>query len=358
MYKQINDFIKKLQDQVKPWIKKIQPYYKKVKPYQDQAVEWFFAKTRRFLVVNEAQKKNIISGRTVLYSRLAVLGAVIFQLFIAGILVGSLQVILSSLVFYLPLVFLVFRGYRIAPLLLIVMRTFDSLFIIFANPLRFINVVLWWIVICAVYFNGFRIENARIQMQKNGELPRKRSAVLRDSIIAVLLFVAALMAAGISSSFTRHSDPLEQEQADVELGMVSTFIVHNQYGYSDFCADNGYVMQNYPQAFATQFSSEIERVEKKLAARGMSLQKVYEQLQQTHGEKLQMVVKSSLDAIRRQAIVEKAAQEENIPVAEVKYTPELDKKISFADACQMFDNAAAEILAQPNPQYALIRQYN
>lgn len=357
MRKEFNRFLKVVQKNIEPLVKKLEPVYLKFKPYQDKATSWFFSKMKRFLAVSNAQKTKIISGNLVANSRMAVLIAIVFQVLISAYVVQSFTFVLASLIFYLPVAYLVSRGYRIASLLLIIIRTFDSVMLLMVGNISVVNILLWWVIFCAIYFNDFRIENARIQLEKAEKLRAPKNTTFRDVIIAVLLFVVLVFSTIVVKVAARDDMLQAIGQDNIKLGMVSTFVVYNEYGYSDYCAKQGYILQNYPQAFNDKFAVEIKNIQKKLSKQGMSLKKVYDQIKQNHWAQLEPVIAGSLEVIRRNAAVLQAAQEQKIAPEEVKWNSDVSDLVSAKQACEIFDANADGILAQPNPQYAIIEEY-
>ncbi len=343
MFQRIDAWLANIAVFIAPLFKLFEPLYIKLKPFQDKIVAKFYKYLKKYLKISPCDKERINSGNIVkifrFYAVLAVVFRILFSVIIAG---GSMLIVWSTLVINLPLVYLVCKGYRLAYLLLILSNTVYSVLTLVQDPKSILFIGIWWFIACSVYFFGFRFENARVEMARNGETKPLFYHLQKDIVAVILIMILTSLLSRLVSYVSMpdmpasHSDLRMNQQLNYKAGIISRSL----YAYSDFCREQGYELKVYPKIFAKRFAREIEEVENELEQRDSSLSDYYNNAKRIYGRRLSESIGSELDILRRQATIDWVAQNKNIRASQIKWTQDMDNYISMVEACTLFDDIA------------------
>ena len=79
---------------------------------------------------------------------------------------GSIEIIIFSLIIYLPLIYFVYKGQRWAMLSLMLLYTLDKFYQIANNEVNIKVAIIFWIIIMPILGKAFIIETERIKINK------------------------------------------------------------------------------------------------------------------------------------------------------------------------------------------------
>ena len=363
MLHKLDNVLNKVSAWFTPLVKKGTPFYRRrVLPLQNKLSGAFFKRLQKYLKISSRQKKKLLNDPPFRRWRLCALLAALLQTATPEICIGEWWS--TGILLTVPLAFLLWKGYRIAVLLLFVGQTVLCTALLLFYPGSFLSILLCWVVTGLVYAYLFRLENARVGLERSFELRSRRPETQKDIITALLLLFLCWMGLALASVVSEKGSRLSPEELAIEkekayrLSLVSGTIVRHVYGYADFCRQEGYELRKYPRAFAERFAPEIARVQQELHKKGSSLQEFYLNAKRTYGRRLYDSIAGEMDGIRRQAIMEMLVLQKGIPASEIRWNEAIDASISMQEACLIFDEMYESILSRPSRSFAEVRGYS
>lgn len=164
----------------------------------------------------------------------------------------------------------------------------------------------------------------------------QKSFYLGEIIIVVLGFVLNYTNL-LRSPYQQAELPFAPEQAE-KAGASIGFIYRHTEGYSTFCKKQGYVMKQYPNDFKVLFSKEIADLSEKLGEKGYTIEDFRSQfIPPQLAEYLESSIYREMEMLKRNEILSYVAEENGVPVEEVRWEDRYDSLLTFRDVCEYFD---------------------
>lgn len=100
--------------------------------------------------------------------------------------------ILFGLAFIIPILYLIYKSYRTSYVIAIIWWSLEKLIQLteVSSGAAAGSIILWWLVICYVYFRAYRVEDIRLKEKKAQKENVSYKALFRDIILSVVLFFA------------------------------------------------------------------------------------------------------------------------------------------------------------------------
>ena len=140
-----------------------------------------------------------------------------------------------------------------------------------------------------------------------------------------------------------------------KLGASVGFIYRHTKGYKEVCQKEGYIMAKYPNDFLQYFSTEINQLKNNLSKHNYTIENVEDMLVESGGFKTTIItsIYTELENLGKLTIISLAAEEQGIPIEDVKWNSEWDNLLTFKDICKAFDENGIEILKEGENKYLL-----
>ncbi len=191
-----------------------------------------------------------------------------------------------------------------------------------------------------VIFGTFLLETAfliPVQAEVNRYTTEKLGQPLQKSFsfaeIAVVLLGLASFAVGFSST------PVLNDKQSEQVAAHAMVIYGHTKGYSEVCAEQGYVFKQYPEEFKTRFGAEMKELDRKLTPYGLSL----ELLEREYlDDELKKVIKDNIydeiKSLREGIVMADLAEENGLEYDELQWQEEWSDFMSLAEVCEILDN--------------------
>lgn len=133
-------------------------------------------------------EKNIIDGSAIRKTRLMVLFVVAFIVAIAIIAPFPLDLKLGVLTLYVPLFYVLHKGYRLAIITLLAIKTIDTVGFLMSKG-NIVFGIIWLVLLYSIYTYALYVENTRVKMEKEGKIPTPKYYTIRDTWITVASYI-------------------------------------------------------------------------------------------------------------------------------------------------------------------------
>lgn len=198
-----------------------------------------------------------------------------------ALLYGDIQSLLLASSLLLPIVFLIYKGYRIGYVLFILYWTFEKFLQIADNEGSSGGAVIWWLVIVSISITAIRVENAKIRLKI-----AKPHKPIRDTLIAIVLFIGCFVSS-IFSGINKNANL---------TGVYAGYIYRNVYGYDLYCSKNGYELKKYPNLFKERYAEGINIVNEEVE-RYFS-EEDYQEMLKRHDEGMLLSVANEFEELK------------------------------------------------------------
>jgi hypothetical protein len=237
---------------------------------------------------------------------------------IAGLGIGD---ILAAAAVFLPLLYLVARGYRPFLALFLIYYTADTVYTVYKIGYIATPLILWWLV--AVYFAilAFKIENARV------ELGRGKPAYVLDTIAAIAIFAVFV---GTTLYLTSKANDTK------EVMYWKGFIYRNTDGIADYCTGYDVDMSHYVNTFKEEYKSEIAYVNGEISDAGFNPDTIYQDIDVDKG-KIDSLIKNHFDHLYKILISLLVIEQKGITPEEFKWSDEYYEIITKPGFCSFID---------------------
>ena len=130
----------------------------------------------------------------------------------------------------------------------------------------------------------------------------------------------------------------------LHLRILTGMIYRHMVGYKMVCQEEGVELKKYPDYFSSKYKEGIQKVDAIWQKDGTSLQDVLLHFDPKLFDNVSKDIKKELIDIERMAAKYVIAHQNNIPVEELKWTSEFEKKLNLKDACFLLDEEASLFL--------------
>lgn len=130
----------------------------------------------------------------------------------------------------------------------------------------------------------------------------------------------------------------------LHLRILTGMIYRHMVGYKMVCQEEGIELKKYPDYFSSKYKEGIQKVDAVWQKDGTSLQDVLLHFDPKLFDNVAKDIKKELIDIERMAAKYVIAHQNNIPVEELKWTNEFEKKLNLKDACFLLDEEASLFL--------------
>ena len=216
------------------------------------------------------------------YGAIALLAIQAFIGFITGLLGwGDLLAVVAV---YVPLYYLIARGYRPFIVLAVIVYTADKFYNVYSGYTSLAE-LFWWFATAYMLVLSYRIEHAKAKLAK-----KEKTTYLRDALVA-LAILFGFSAAAIMFSYQRSSE-------SDEIMYWKGFIYRNTDGVKAYCGDVNIDLNNYINSFNEQFKDEITFIDNKIVAIGLNPSTMFYDMNIQTGD-LNRLVANHYDALHR-----------------------------------------------------------
>lgn len=184
----------------------------------------------------------------------------------------------------------------------------------------------------------------------------KTTINIREIAIILLGFIIFIVKP-FAEGFNTNNSPLgeytkEQQQ---KIGASVGFIYRHTKGYKEVCQKEGYIMTKYPNDFAQYFSKEINQLNDNLSKHNYTIENVENILLEVNGFKTKLIttIYAELENLGKITIMSISAEEQGIPIENIKWKSEWDNLFTFKDICKAFDENGIDILKEGENKYFL-----
>lgn len=216
-----------------------------------------------------------------------------------------------------------------------------------------ISLILFILAILCLVIVQKRINEYNIS-QTNEKI--KMNINIREIIIVILGFVLVVVLPLMDGYKNTHY-PFEEYTSEQQkkLGTSVGFIYRHTKGYKEVCQKEGYIMSKYPNDFLQYFSTEINQLKSNLSKHNYTIENVEDVLVETDGFKTTIInsIYKELENLGKFTILSAVAEEQGIPIEDVKWNSEWDNLLTFKDICKAFDENGIEILKEGENKYLL-----
>ena len=145
--------------------------------------------------------------------------------------------------------------------------------------------------------------------------------------------------------------PEQQEKIGASVG----FIYRHTKGYKEVCQKEGYMMTKYPNDFSQYFSKEINELKDNLSKHNYTIEYVENILLGVNDFKTTLItsIYAELENLGKLTIISAAAEEQGIPIEDVKWNSEWDNLLTFKDICEILDDGGIELIKEGESKYFL-----
>ena len=130
----------------------------------------------------------------------------------------------------------------------------------------------------------------------------------------------------------------------LHLRILTGMIYRHIIGYKMVCQEEGIELKKYPDYFSNKYKDDIQKVDSIWQKEGTSLKDVLLHFDPKLFDNVSKDIKKELIDIERMAAKYVIAHQNNIPVEELKWTSEFEKKLNLKDACFLLDEEASLFL--------------
>lgn len=156
------------------------------------------------------------------------------------------------------------------------------------------------------------------------------------------VFIVSLLFPNNKNSFF---DSYSEEQ-QIKIAQSVGFIYRHTKVYSQVCAQNGYVLKNYPNVFSEYYAADILKLKEQLLNNGVSLKDV-EQIMFSNPEAVKKIQDSAYEELYGLWMflrLAQAAEEQGIAIENVKWDNQWNASFDIQNICAFFDLYGLEIL--------------
>lgn len=139
--------------------------------------------------ITEAEKADLMNGKPFNRYRFTSAAIVLLQIAVTLFLIDDPDIQVGTMMIYPVFVYWVLKGFRFSFILLILMRSMDSFLAFPSGREAIVFILAWWLVICAVYFKAWAVENERAKLRKEGDLPEVKNHWLRATLVSLVIVV-------------------------------------------------------------------------------------------------------------------------------------------------------------------------
>lgn len=209
-------------------------------------------------------------------------------------------------------------------------------------------VSVWFLVIVQKKINEYNISH-------NNETV-KFTINLREIVIVIIGFVLIGILPNTENNKTTYSflEEYTEEQQE-KIGASVGFIYRHTKGYKEVCQKEGYMMNKYPNDFTQYFSSEIKQLKNNLSKHNYTIEDVENIISSNANSKVYILttIYSELESIGKLLIISQVAEEQGIPIEDVKWDNKWDNILTFKDICEFLDEAGIEMVKEGENKYFL-----
>lgn len=287
----------------------------------------------------------------------AILACVLSFFFFIGLFINFSQA-LFALIYFVPLIYLLLSGYRIASILIALLYTIDRIYVIKENYYLNVYIIFFvWCLIIGLCITCFRVETG---LKKNGTA--KNAAPIKDTFIAIMSGIILLccwyvlifsmddaarskiarenLASNFKIVFVKMNSQEKEALLDLmEINVKQTAVL------ASVCAENGYEMQNYPYVFQTLFKTQLEIPRKIFEKRGLSFDEGINEYFENWGEWYSASMYDELEDWRKGLILLSVSDQLGIPVENLEWSESYNHYISLAQTCAMIDEHAQDLFS-------------
>ncbi len=166
-------------------------------------------------------------------------------------------------------------------------------------------------------------------------------------ILAIAVLVGAVGITGYIFCKNKNVSDIERLNPgakDLQLRILSGMIYRHLIAYSLVCKDAGIELTKYPDYFSQKYKTAIQKVNHKWEDKGSSLQNILIHFDKKIYPTIAQDVAKELIDIERLTAKFILSHQNNIPVSEIVWTDELEKKLNLKDACVLLDDEASFFL--------------
>lgn len=210
----------------------------------------------------------------------------------AGFAVGLLDIpsLIATATVFLPLVYLVMRGYRPFLIIAIIYYTIDKVMTIYAIDRVTLGALVWWVLTTLALLNAYRVEHVRA---KTNKISGKR--VIVDTLLAIIMVITCLV--GFIFVMPKTDDGKVEQ-----LVYWKAFSLQNTDWVKQHCSQYEIDMSKYSKIFNDVYSTQIEFIDNQLGAAGVDAQKLNSEMMASPEVGSEML--ASFDAMRKNMIAQ------------------------------------------------------
>lgn len=361
MWRKIDSFVDFLTLKSKPFAQFINSFYKRFLAfYCSFCANWFVKKIARFLNSSAVYRKKVLDSN--LFYKFRLLSLVAIAVLGIGFVWKSSLSAAWVVALTLVLMWFVFRGYRAAYVVACAIFALLTLVDVFYDGWSALLFLCGLIVASIIWFLALNAEMVRVNLEKSFQLRKKAYSLHKDMVVACLLLLLVLLGGLVKYGFSHPAEgnnvsEIPTVSQNQKLSLAAGTAARHLYGYQDYCHKQGYNLVIYPEVFRSKFATHLAKIEKDLSQYGETTQTFYNQAKSRLGRKLEDSIAVDIENIRRQAIIELVAVNQNTESQNVRWNNDMSKLISTAEACALFDEMAETILLKPNASFQQIMSY-
>ncbi len=217
----------------------------------------------------------------------------------------------------------------------------------------FVSLILFglsilFLVIVQKKINEYNISHTNEEVKTSINIKEIVIVIIGFTLLGILPF-----AKEYKTTYSYLEEYTEEQQR--KIGASVGFIYRHTKGYKEVCQKEGYIMVKYPNDFLQYFSTEINQLKNNLSKHNYTIESVEDMLVESGGFKTTIITSlyTELENLGKLTIISLAAEEQGIPIEDVKWNSEWDNLLTFKDICKAFDENGIEILKEGESKYLL-----
>lgn len=160
----------------------------------------------------------------------------------------------------------------------------------------------------------------------------------------IVIIILSIMCLGI---YLLHKSPeqIVKKISEEEAILPAAFYYQQTQGVTEFCQENGFRLQHYPEVYKRHFSAQYQQISELYEQKyGIDLETIIKEYGRQQGEKNKQVMEKEFSRIRdfllhhmvRVSITEEGQDRDN------GWKPEYDDILSYKEICQELDNSKGD----------------
>ena len=342
---------------LKPLGQLLTPLWLKIQELLHKIGEFYYAKTEKKLTLKEKWAEKTKDHHFLWGLRGLSVFLLLSQIGVMFYLYPHKPMLVDMLILYVPMAYLILRGYRLVMVLSVFVLWYIAVKYFFVhNMVALVGLIFLTIIILCLYLS-FKAENTIAMLRFRGEEPKKKNWFCADFVFALLLFGIFNVYTTLVTNWQTQAEKEARAQAQRDLMEAAAYVIYHQRGYSDYCQKEGYELKEYPQAFNDAFASSVRNIEKALSKQDNSLKKMYLNFRGSNWSQTLRQIDKEMNELRRDTIIKRFAKELHVTVAEVRYTQDMENTMTLSETCKLFDEEHEKFLKMKRREFEFIKRY-